>query len=1156
MSARFPRIAGVALLGALLSAAIAAAAPTAESTAAPPDPAFRINLKARAFTPVRGVESDAIRRLRAGGAQDRVHFLLQLERLPTAAARSRLASDGVRLVTYVSGRTYVASAKVDTLERLDRLNAFRWAGPLRTDYKLGPEVVDSDLEPWARLGAGRLAIAVQGHEDVDIDVVENLVRSGGGTVLDSVPSIRLVTAALTPTAAMQLARQDAIQYVDVAPPALGEHNDGARPAGNVTPLAAAPYNLNGAGVTVLVYDSGIVLNTHPDFGARVIELDGDAGETTRNHSTHVAGTVGGNGANSNGNDSAGNPNNGTANQWAGMAPAVNIRSFGSNGSTDVLYNSPGDLNANFTTALGNGVDLATMSLGNNVVPNGFPCGQLGDYTGTAILIDQIVRGSIGGQQLIYFESAGNERRAMGGCGTQFSTISSPATAKNSIVVGAINSNDNSMTGFSSWGPTDDGRLRPDIVGPGCQNNGDNGITSTGFIDTDGDGNLDAGETTNSYPVMCGTSMSTPAAAGAMALLVQRWQALNGAGTRPLGHTAKALFIHTATDLGNAGPDYSFGWGQFNAQAAVDLVNADATANLLNVDQVATGATDFYTFNSDGSSAPRVTLVWSDPPAAQLAANTLINNLDLRIQAPDGTTVQPLILNAGSPGNNAAPGNDTINNVEVTVGAAQAGTWEVSVAGTAVPTAGPQQYTVITPNDAKFDNRRPIANAGGPYAGVEGINVPVSAASSSDPDGDSLTYAWDLDNDGAFDDATGVAASFEGVGQDGTYTIRVRATDPDGAFSVASTTVGVANLPPTSPVLATNSPKPELTAVTLGGSFSDPGWLEALTATVNWGDGTPVQVITAPPATLDNIRPNAEFSFTATHTYGDNGSFTVTVCGVDDDTSTCSMTGVSISNVNPTATIDQSGAVIINGQPVLLGQSGVPSSFSGRSMDPGSDDLALTWNWADGTPLDTVNYLVNPPGTDPFPSPSIQPRDVTDPRMHTFGDACFYEIGYFATDDDGGLSPTDTANVIIVGNAAGPMKGPDWRQELRGPKHQYTTAQVLCFLAIVGFVSDVFDEERDASTIPAALAVLEHRSPPDESQQRHLDEELLSAWLNFAAGGVGLTQLVDTDGNGTLDTPFQSVIVAAEVVRNDPNATEDEFHDQRMLLKRINHGKAL
>src|SRR6185295_1088189 len=128
-----------------------------------------------------------------------------------------------------------------------------------------------------------------------------------------------------------------------------------------------------------------------------------------------------------------------------------------------------------------------------------------------------------------------------------------------IVVGAINSNDNSMTNFSSWGPVDDGRLRPDVVAPGCQTNGDNTVTSTAFADPNNNGVLDAGETTNTYTGMCGTSMATPAVAGTLALVIQQWRATMGAGTRPLPHTAKALLAHTATDLGNVGPDFANGF---------------------------------------------------------------------------------------------------------------------------------------------------------------------------------------------------------------------------------------------------------------------------------------------------------------------------------------------------------------------------------------------------------------------------------------------------------------------------------------------------------------------------------------------------------------------------------------------------------------------
>ena len=93
-----------------------------------------------------------------------------------------------------------------------------------------------------------------------------------------------------------------------------------------------------------------------------------------------------------------------------------------------------------------------MSLGYNVyvrLPR--PCALLGDYIGAVRLLDNIVRGRISGQQPICFEAASTERGLGAPCG-QWGTITIPATAKNTIVVGSTNSNNDKLAGSSSMGP--------------------------------------------------------------------------------------------------------------------------------------------------------------------------------------------------------------------------------------------------------------------------------------------------------------------------------------------------------------------------------------------------------------------------------------------------------------------------------------------------------------------------------------------------------------------------------------------------------------------------------------------------------------------------------------------------------------------------------
>ena len=161
--------------------------------------------------------------------------------------------------------------------------------------------------------------------------------------------------------------------------------------------------------------------------------------------------------------------------------------------------------------------------------------------------------------------------------------------------------------------------------------------------------------------------------------------------------------------------------------------------------------------------------------------------------------------------------------------------------------------------------------------MEGTNEPLSGTGSldGDPEGNvGLTYEWDFDNDGDYDDATGATTGFDRVGQDGVYTVGLKVTNQYGFSDTTSTTVVVTNVAPTV-TIGNDGPKAENTAVTVSGVVSDAGWLETpLTATINWGDGA---AATALSGTVEEVRPFKTITYSEQHTYGDNGTFTVTVC---------------------------------------------------------------------------------------------------------------------------------------------------------------------------------------------------------------------------------------------------------------------------------------
>jgi hypothetical protein len=263
-----------------------------------------------------------------------------------------------------------------------------------------------------------------------------------------------------------------------------------------------------------------------------------------------------------------------------------------------------------------------------------------------------------------------------------------ATAKNTLTVGAQPSGGSAVSDFTSWGPTDDGRLKPEFVVTGDELGGDGGVTAP----VPGD----------AYAVLGGTSMSTAGASGAAALLVQDFRAL--AARDPLPATIKALVCHTAEDLDradlahlNPGPDYASGYGALRLKEAVDQLRGGDWIEG-EVDQAGSDAIALEV-PSDATHV-RVTLAWDDVAGSELAATALVNDLDLVVRDPNGVRRFPWTLDPATPAADAArTGEDHRNPLEqVLVDAGLVpGAWSIEVRGTTVP-FGPQGYSLVFDHD--------------------------------------------------------------------------------------------------------------------------------------------------------------------------------------------------------------------------------------------------------------------------------------------------------------------------------------------------------------------------------------------------------------------------------------------------------------------------
>lgn len=632
-----------------------------------------------------GLERDG-----AGARRFIAHFAAPV----TPDVRRSLEKSGLHLLASLGANAYFASITpgamdLDALTRDGHIAAIE---PILPRYKLHPDLLAGVVQPWAVIkeaGADDAALAaeldgeaeklgpvtavyVQFHKDVDpAGEGAPLVIAAGGEIISVLPTVNAVVAHIPAARVHDLAALDAVQNIEPPLPKFSELNAENRVRTGADTIQAPPYGLTGTGVDVLIYDGGTVRATHQDLAPRVIIGDTD---TVSDHATHVMGTVGGTGAAS-------------AGAEMGMAPGVSsLISYGFEvpGGTlmpGFLYTEPGDFIADYTQAITtHGADISNNSIGTNTAPNGYDCNWEGDYGLMSELIDQMVRGTITGSPFRVVWANGNERGGSARCGSTYRTTAPPACAKNHITVGALNSNDDLPASFTSWGPADDGRMKPDIAAPGCEVGGDGGVRSA------------SSSSDTAYSVKCGTSMASPTVCGLGAILLSDFRTLYPSRPDFRNSTLKTLLAHTAVDLDNPGPDNKYGYGSVRIVPAVELLRSGNFSE----NEVGQGGTvGVVVVVQPGDPELKVTLAWDDYQGTGNMIPQLVNDLDLVVRSPSNVRAYPWTL--GGTANPGAPAVRTqenhIDNIEqVFVANPEPGAWLVEIRGTAVP-QGPQSFSI-------------------------------------------------------------------------------------------------------------------------------------------------------------------------------------------------------------------------------------------------------------------------------------------------------------------------------------------------------------------------------------------------------------------------------------------------------------------------------